>query len=85
MLTSPMNFMEFVQNFVKLFPEDKKVVYRILLENSHHVTMHENAAESYKNFYGFKVAYTQKKITKADYDSAKPSIRLIPKGCSPKP
>ncbi len=31
MLTAPMNFMEFVQNFVKLFPEDKKVVYRILL------------------------------------------------------
>ncbi|MDD3147353.1 MAG: hypothetical protein PHD82_08630 [Candidatus Riflebacteria bacterium] len=80
MLTSPMNFMEFVQNFVKLFPEDKKVVYRILLENSHYVTMHENAAESYKNFYGFKVAYTQKKISKADFDSAKTQYKAYTEG-----
>lgn len=71
MLTAPMNFMEFVQNFVKLFPEDKKVVYRILLENSHYVTMHENAAESYKNFYEFNLAYKQKKIAKEDFLEAR--------------
>lgn len=71
MLTSPMNFMEFVQNYVKLFPEDKKVVYRILLENSHYVTMHINAAESYKNYYEFNVAYKQKKISKEDFTSAR--------------
>ena len=80
MLTAPMNFMEFVENYVKLFPEDKKVVYRIVLENSHYVTMHENAAESYKNFYEFKVAYTQKKIAKADYDKAKTQYKAYTEG-----
>ncbi len=80
MLTAPMNFMEFVQNYVKLFPEDKKVVYRILLENSHYVTMHENAAESYKNFYEFKVAYTQKKISKADFDKARSQYKAYTEG-----
>ncbi|HNW11284.1 MAG TPA: hypothetical protein PKI71_07970 [Candidatus Rifleibacterium sp.] len=80
MLTSPMNFMEFVQNYVKLFPEDKKVIYRIILENSHYVTMHENAAISYKNFYEFKVAYTQKKIEKADYDKAKSQYKAYTEG-----
>ena len=53
MLETPMNFMEFIKTYVKLFPEDKKVIYRIILENSHYVTMHENAYESYKNYYGF--------------------------------
>ena len=80
MLTAPMNFMEFVQNYVKLFPEDKKVIYRIMLENSHYVTMHENAAESYKNYYEFKVAYTQKKISKEDFTKAKTQYKAYTEG-----
>lgn len=75
MLTSPMNFMEFVQNYVKLFPDDKKVIYRILLENSHYVTMHINAAESYKNYYEFNVAYKQKKISKEDFTAARTAYK----------
>ena len=71
MLTSPMNFMEFIDNYVKLFPEDKKVIYRIILENSHYVTMDAQAAQGYKNFYENKVAYTQKKVSKADFDKVR--------------
>ncbi len=75
MLETPMNFMEFVKTYVKLFPEDKKVIYRIILENSHYVTMHENAYESYKNYYGFVKAYKQKKIEKNDFVEAKKAYK----------
>lgn len=75
MLETPMNFMEFIETFVRLFPEDKKVVYRIILENSHYVTMHENAYESYKNYYGFVKAYKQKKITKDVFLEAKKAYK----------
>jgi hypothetical protein len=71
MISNPMNFMEFVETFVKLFPEDKRVVYRILLENTHYVTLHPKAAEGYRNYYKHKVAYTQKKVSKADFYKAK--------------
>ena len=70
-----MNFMEFIKTYVKLFPEDKKVIYRIILENSHYVTMHENAFESYKNYYNFVKAYKQKKIDKEDYLEAKKAYK----------
>ena len=75
MLETPMNFMEFIKTYVKLFPEDKKVIYRIILENSHYVTMHENAYESYKNYYGFVKAYKQKKIGKEDFLAAKKAYK----------
>jgi len=71
MLTSPMNFIEFINNYVKLFPEDKRVVYRIILENSHYVTMDAQAAQAYKNYYENKVGYTQKKVSKQDFDKIK--------------
>ena len=75
MLETPMNFMEFIKTYVKLFPEDKKVIYRIILENSHYVTMHENAYESYTNYYGFVKAYKQKKIEKEDFQQAKKAYK----------
>lgn len=71
MLTTPMNFMEFVNNYVGLFPGDKRVVYRILLENSHYVTMDAQAAQAYKNYYENRVGYTQKKVIKTDFDKIK--------------
>ncbi len=75
MLETPMNFMEFIETYVKLFPEDKKVIYRIILESSHYVTMHENAYESYKNYYAFVKAYKQKKIEKEDFLEAKKAYK----------
>jgi len=75
MLVSPMNFMEFIDTFVKLFPDDKRVVYRIILENSHYVTMDSQAAQSYKNYYENKVGYTQKKVSKQDFDKVKSAYK----------
>ena len=75
MLNTPMNFMEFVDTFVKVFPEDKRVVYRIILENSHYVTMDSQAAQNYRNYYENKVGYTQKKVSKQDFDKVKSSYK----------
>ncbi|MDD2999350.1 MAG: hypothetical protein PHV05_09850 [Candidatus Riflebacteria bacterium] len=75
MLTAPMNFMEFVDNYVKLFPDDKKVMYRILLENTHYVTMDAQAAANYKNYYEQKVAFTQKKVSKEEFNKVKTSYK----------
>lgn len=71
MLSTPMNFMEFVKNYVAMFPEDKKVVYRILLEDTNYVTMDKKAAVGYQNYYQYKKAFVQKKVTKEQYVKAK--------------
>jgi len=71
MLTAPMNFMEFINNYVQLFPEDKKVIYRIMLENSHYVTMDKNASKAYFDYYQTRLNYLQKKVSKADFDKYK--------------
>jgi DNA uptake protein ComE-like DNA-binding protein len=75
MLTNPMDFVEFVKNFVQLFPEDKKVVYRILLENTNYVTLDKRAAEGYKNYYQYKLAYVQKKVSKQEYLKARDAYK----------
>ncbi len=75
MLTNPMDFMEFVDNYVKLFPEDKKVIYRIMLENTKYVIMDAKAAESYKSYYQSKLDFVQKKVSKADYIKARDAHR----------
>lgn len=75
MLHNPMNFIEFVEKFVELFPGDKKVVYRILLENTKYVIMDAKAAESYKAYYSSKLNFVQKKISKADYLKARNTHR----------
>ncbi|MFZ5949767.1 MAG: hypothetical protein ACOYXC_03615 [Candidatus Rifleibacteriota bacterium] len=80
MITNPMDFMEFVDNFAQIFPEDKKVLYRILLENTKYVTMDAKAAESYKSYYQSKLAYVNKKIDKAAYEKARNDHRAFVEG-----
>ncbi|GAB4282257.1 MAG: hypothetical protein Kow0029_27690 [Candidatus Rifleibacteriota bacterium] len=75
MLANPMNFVEFVKTYVKMFPEDKKVIYRIFLENTHYVTMHAKAAEAYKNYYQHKLAFVQKRESKADFLKARDAYK----------
>lgn len=77
MLTNPMNFVEFVDNYVQLFPEDKKVIYRILLENTKYVIMDAGAAASYKSYYQAKLAFVQKKISKDEYTKARDAHRVV--------
>ncbi len=80
MITNPMDFMEFVNNFAQLFPEDKKVLYRILLENTKYVTMDAKASESYKSYYQSKLAYVNRKIDKAAYEKARNDHRAFVEG-----
>ena len=75
MLSNPMDFMEFIDNYVKLFPEDKKVIFRIMLENTKYVIMDAKAAESYKSYYQNKLDFVQKKIDKAEYIKARDAHR----------
>lgn len=67
----PLTFQAFVESFVKLYPEDKKVVYRILLETTNYVTMRKEAAKLYQEYYQARVGYVQKKVEKAVFDKAK--------------
>lgn len=80
MLTSPMNFVEFVKNYVQLFPEDKKVIYRIMLENSHYVIMDKDATKAYFDYYQSKLGYVQKKIAKDAFDKQKAEYKKYTEG-----
>ena len=77
MLRTPMSFMEFINDYVSLFPEDKKVVYRILLENTNYVTMNKKAAEGYKNYYQYKKAFVQKKVSKDQFKKAQKQYKAF--------
>lgn len=80
MLTSPMNFMEFVKNYVQLFPEDKKVINRIMLENSHYVTMDKDASKAYFDYYQSRLNFLQKKLEKAEFDKIKTQYKAYTEG-----
>jgi len=67
----PLTFQAFIETFVKRFPEDKKVVYRILLETTNYVTMRKEAAKLYQDYYQAKLGYVAKKVEKAELDKAK--------------
>lgn len=64
MLTLPMNFMEFINNYVEKFPEDKNVIYRIVLEGTRYATMNAEVIDSYRNYYEHNVAFKQQKISR---------------------
>lgn len=80
MLRTPMNFMEFINVYVQLFPEDKKVINRIMLENSHYVTMDKDATKAYYDYYQTRLDYLQKKVSKADFDKVKTTYKTYTEG-----
>lgn len=73
----PLTFQAFIETFVKLFPEDKKVVYRILLETTNYVTMRKEAAKLYQAYYQAKLGYVAKKVEKAQLDQAKQAFNTF--------
>lgn len=77
MLEIPMDFMAFVEKFVELFPEDKAVVYRILLENTNYVIMDGKAADTYKKYYDARVGFVQKKVSKEEAGKARDEHRAL--------
>lgn len=77
LLAQPLDYRDFIKAFVKLFPDDKKVVYRILLEGMNYVTMHKDAARLYQEAYTAKVAFTQKKTSKEAYLKARNAFNQV--------
>ncbi|MFZ2955727.1 MAG: hypothetical protein WA705_02375 [Candidatus Ozemobacteraceae bacterium] len=71
LMQAPKSFSEFVKAFVQIFPEDKKVVYRILLEGTNYVIMSKDASPLYQKYYETKLQYVQKKLSKEEHLKAK--------------
>ncbi|HEY9070003.1 MAG TPA: hypothetical protein VIV61_07075 [Candidatus Ozemobacteraceae bacterium] len=71
LLAQPQSYPEFIAEFVKMYPDDKKVVYRILLEGMNYVTMDRQAAALYKASYEAKLAYVAKKLDKESFEKAR--------------
>ncbi|MBF0545882.1 MAG: hypothetical protein HQM08_15675 [Candidatus Riflebacteria bacterium] len=65
------SFDKFICNYLKLFPEDKKVITRILLENTFYVTMSCEAAPKYKNMYLSRQAFFEKKAPQKEFEKAR--------------
>ena len=71
LMLQPSNYPEFIAGFVKLFPDDKKVMYRIVLEGMNYVPMSNDAAKLYHAYYQAKLAFVQKKGEKEALNKAK--------------
>jgi len=71
LLAQPHNYFDFIKAFVQFFPDDKKTVYRLVLENMNYVTMSNQAATLYKNYYQARLAYVQKRLSKDEFEKAR--------------
>jgi DNA uptake protein ComE-like DNA-binding protein len=67
----PTNFPDFVRGYLKFFSEDRKVLTRIILENSRFVLMHPRAGDLYFRYYQANLAWKQKKVGKQALQQAK--------------
>ncbi|MFZ2961031.1 MAG: hypothetical protein WA705_29480 [Candidatus Ozemobacteraceae bacterium] len=71
LLNQPSNFPDFVRGFLKLFPADRNVISRIVLEGTHYATFGAEMSKLYYDYYQANLAFKQKKGTKEVYDAAK--------------
>lgn len=60
----PADFVEFLKVWVREYPEDKQVLYRIFLEESKYITMSNEARKLYYEYYQDNLKFKQGKITK---------------------
>ncbi|HNW33813.1 MAG TPA: hypothetical protein PKM25_02705, partial [Candidatus Ozemobacteraceae bacterium] len=80
LLTQPQNYADFIREFVNRYPDDQKVVYRILLEGMNYVTMDRQAAPLYRSYYEAKLAYVAKKIDKETFEKARKAFTDFKEG-----
>lgn len=71
LLFQPLSFMDFVKAYVQLFPDDKKTLYRIVLENTNYAIMDRRAIDLYAAYYQAKLAYVKKQCSKEEFAKAK--------------
>jgi len=71
LLAQPKSYPEFINAFVKIFPDDKKTVRRIVLEGMNYVPVSNDAHKLYQAYYQAKLAYVQKKMSKEEFTKAR--------------
>lgn len=67
----PLDFRGLFNGLLKYYKDDRKVLLRILLENTNYVTMDGEAARLYQAYYQKKLAYQQKKCSRDEFTAAK--------------
>jgi hypothetical protein len=67
----PMDLRDAINGWLKAFPDDRRVVLRVVLENTNYVTMDGQAAGLYYAYYQKKLAMQQKRGSREDYEVAK--------------
>ncbi len=63
----PKDFIGFLKGWVKDFPEDKRVLYRIFLEGTTYATVSNKARGLYHDYYQAKLKYVQKKMDQKEF------------------
>jgi len=65
----PVDFLGYLDGFVKTYPEDKNVLYRIFLEGTNYATVSNKARGLYFDYYQAKLKYVKKEMDqKAFYE-----------------
>lgn len=67
----PKDYIEFLKGWVKLYPEDKKVLYRIFLEGTNYATVSNQARGLYHDYYQAKLKYVKKQMEQKDFYTIK--------------
>jgi len=57
--SKPLSFHAFVNDYLKLFPEDRNTIIRIVLENTKYTTMSKDAGLLYRKYYTAKMRYAK--------------------------
>jgi len=57
--SNPLSFHEFVNDYLKLYPEDRNTIIRIILENTKYTTMSKDAGALYRKYYTTKLSYVK--------------------------
>jgi len=71
LVAQPQDYMQFIKNYLQIFPDDKKVLSRIVLEGMNYITMNHDAAALYHAQYQARVSYFQKKGSKEAFLKAR--------------
>ncbi|MBF0410395.1 MAG: hypothetical protein HQM10_23815 [Candidatus Riflebacteria bacterium] len=76
-LTQPHSYQAFIRSFLKMFPEDRKVITRIVLEGTKYATVNSDAPKLYHAYYQAKAGLVTKKVQKADFEKAKANYNVF--------
>jgi hypothetical protein len=67
----PTDIIQFLLSWVKMYPKDQRVLYRIFLENTNYATASNDARKLYHEYYQGKLLYVKKKMAKDKFYALK--------------